>query len=57
MDRNAAFTGSGSEPRDSSPAWIGDRGAPLDAHAAPIDGAPEADSTGDLSTGDGNLQQ
>jgi len=57
MDRNAAFTGSGTEPRDSDPVWIGDTAAPLDAHAAPIDGSPEADSTGDLSTGDGNLQQ
>jgi len=57
MDRNAAFTGSGTEPRDSDPVWIGDTAAPLDAHAAPIDGTPEADSTGDLSTGDGNLQQ
>src|SRR5213594_3137482 len=57
MDRNAAFTGSGTEPRDSDPVWIGDTAAPLDAHAAPIDGSPEADSTGDLSTGDGDLQQ
>src|SRR5439155_275126 len=56
-ERNASITGSGTEPRDSDPVWIGDTAAPLDAHAAPIDGSPEADSTGDLSTGDGDLQQ